>query len=75
MQQIVAAVRENDGLTLAPPLLALLGKLGVSVEPAQGLKDSVSTGPGHAPRIIARFLTRDLDQLDGENSFVSGTSP
>jgi hypothetical protein len=55
--------------------LALLGKLGVSVEPAQGLKDSVSTGPGHAPRIIARFLTRDLDQLDGENSFVSGTSP
>jgi hypothetical protein len=44
MQQIVASIGENDGLALPPPTLALLDKFGVIVEPAQGLKHSVTTG-------------------------------
>jgi hypothetical protein len=43
MKQIKASIGENDGLPLPPPALALLDELGVTVEPAQDLKDSVST--------------------------------
>jgi hypothetical protein len=44
MQQIIASIGENDGLALSPPALPLIDQLGVIVELAQGLKDSVSTG-------------------------------
>jgi hypothetical protein len=44
MQQIVASIGEDDGLALLPPELALPDEFGVIVEPAQGLKHSVTTG-------------------------------
>jgi protein involved in polysaccharide export with SLBB domain len=56
MQQIIAAVGEYDGLALSLPALALLDQLGVIVEPAQGLKYSVTIGGAGARP--AKFMAK-----------------
>ena len=60
MEQIKAPVGENDSLTLPPPALALLDKLGVIVEPAQGLKNSVTSGPAELEWCVEMGWGRSL---------------